>query len=645
MVASRALSAAVLAAVLPLSTVAFDNSRADNFVAYWGQNSYGAAHSDDQANWQKNISYYCEDDSIDVFPVSFLLTYFGKGDLPVINLAGTCNDKDNQKFDGSDLLDCSFMSEEIKKCQAKGKAVTISMGGATGANTFGSDEQAKGFADQVWDLFLGGDSKTRPFGDAVLDGVDLDIEGGGPTGYAAFVTQLRTHFDNADKKYYVTAAPQCIFPDQNLGAVLDAAYFDAVYVQFYNNPCGLNKADDPVNWNFGVWDWWARNTSPNKDVKIYLGAPASSTAAGSGFLEADALSKVATDMRKKYPSFGGVMVWDASQAYANGRFDQALKKTMKANGGTGFQYPACDAAEWASGNNYQGGDLVTYKGSIWRAKWSAGDEPKASDLGAWVPVSACGTGGEAPSEPSTADPVPSSTAAPTSTEAPSETEAPTTSTAPVPPTTSAEPEPLPTTTSSSEPAPTETEDPCPPESTAAPVPTTVPGGGGGGATSDPTPTPTETEDPCPPEETSQAPVPTEDPCPPEEPTTTQPTGPVETEDPCPPEDSTTPVPPAPTGNTGGSGGSCGSAKAWTATDTYVGGDTVSSGGHIYKAKWWTQNEQPGKAEVWEDAGACSGKRAIEASARPTPVARYAPHLKLRPTPHARFAPHVRRRRF
>lgn len=176
----------------------------DTYGVFLGQNSYGAAHSDDTANWQKNISAYCDDDSIDVFPVSqarstsrttthphplgflppdLLCTFCllelprrgskkasvqGKGDLPVINLAGTCNDKDNSKFDGSDLLDCSFMADEIKKCQAKGKAVTISMGGATGANTFGSEDQAKGFADQVWDLFLGGDSKTRPFGDAVL---------------------------------------------------------------------------------------------------------------------------------------------------------------------------------------------------------------------------------------------------------------------------------------------------------------------------------------------------------------------------------------------------------------------------------------------------------------------------------------------
>lgn len=42
-------------------------------------------------------------------------------------------------------------------------------------------------------------STTRPFGAAVLDGVDLDIEGGSSAGYAAFVTQLRTHMDAADK--------------------------------------------------------------------------------------------------------------------------------------------------------------------------------------------------------------------------------------------------------------------------------------------------------------------------------------------------------------------------------------------------------------------------------------------------------------
>ena len=28
--------------------------------SYWGQNSYGATHSGDTANYQKNLSYYCQ---------------------------------------------------------------------------------------------------------------------------------------------------------------------------------------------------------------------------------------------------------------------------------------------------------------------------------------------------------------------------------------------------------------------------------------------------------------------------------------------------------------------------------------------------------------------------------------------------------
>lgn len=91
------------------------------------------------------------------------------------------------------------MAAGIKTCQTAGKIVTISLGGASGSIGFTDDSQASGFADLIWDLFLGGTSTTRPFGDAVLDGVDLDIEGGATTGYSAFVTQLRTHTNGASK--------------------------------------------------------------------------------------------------------------------------------------------------------------------------------------------------------------------------------------------------------------------------------------------------------------------------------------------------------------------------------------------------------------------------------------------------------------
>ena len=45
-----------------------------------------------------------------------------------------------------------------------------SIGGATGGVTLTSNDSAVAFAELIWNLFLGGTSDTRPFGDAVLDG-------------------------------------------------------------------------------------------------------------------------------------------------------------------------------------------------------------------------------------------------------------------------------------------------------------------------------------------------------------------------------------------------------------------------------------------------------------------------------------------
>ena len=77
---------------------------------------------------------------------------------------------DDKVFPGTSLLDCGKISGDIKACQAKGKVVTLSLGGATGSVSFTGDDQARSFADMIWNLFLGGSSTTRPFGDAVLDG-------------------------------------------------------------------------------------------------------------------------------------------------------------------------------------------------------------------------------------------------------------------------------------------------------------------------------------------------------------------------------------------------------------------------------------------------------------------------------------------
>ncbi|KAJ7891680.1 glycoside hydrolase family 18 protein, partial [Mycena olivaceomarginata] len=240
------------------------------------------------------------DTCIDVIPIAFVNSF--SGGIPNLNLAN------ESSFPYSVFRNCASLAAGIQACQAKGKLVTLSLGGGgTTTARFTSDAAAISFADTIWNDFLGGSSGAhRPFGAAVLDGVDLDIESGTNTGYAAFATRIRTLWAGASKPYYITAAPQCQFPDEWLGNALSTVWFDAVYVQFYNGV----KSYPSSQWNFATWNTWAQG-APNPNVKVFIGAPASTTAANSSeYVSALTLGSIALASRAlNSHNFGGVMLW------------------------------------------------------------------------------------------------------------------------------------------------------------------------------------------------------------------------------------------------------------------------------------------------------------------------------------------------
>ena len=61
-------------------------------------------------------------------------------------------------------------------------------------------------------------------------------------------------------------------------------------------------------------DKWAKTVSANKDIKVYIGAPASEEAAGEGYVDIGTLAKYAKQAQETWSSFGGVMLWEASLA-------------------------------------------------------------------------------------------------------------------------------------------------------------------------------------------------------------------------------------------------------------------------------------------------------------------------------------------
>ncbi|KAJ2506421.1 Chitinase 2, partial [Coemansia sp. RSA 2049] len=146
------------------------------------------------------------------------------------------------------------------------------------------------FSKQVWDLFMEGSSDIRPFDDAVIDGVDLDIEQGSQMNLIEFANNMNQLYKTGSKKYYLTAAPQCPYPDANLGTLLAQTHVDMAFIHF-----------------------------ANKDMKLYVGATAGQNAGNpSSYVSPSFFANELQELQTNYTdSFGGAMLWDMSWAYGS----------------------------------------------------------------------------------------------------------------------------------------------------------------------------------------------------------------------------------------------------------------------------------------------------------------------------------------
>ncbi|XP_076930040.1 acidic endochitinase SE2-like [Bidens hawaiensis] len=278
-------------------------SEAAGISTYWGQR-----------NDEGTLEAACATNNYQFVNIAFLAT-FGNGQTPVLNIA-SCDPAST----------CSALSSQIKACQAQGVKVLLSIGGQEGSYSLSSPQDAQQVADYLWNTYLGGQSGTRPLGDAVLDGIDFDIEQGTDQFWSDLAKALSAH--NSQKKVYLSAAPQCPFPNaelnirnQLLPAVREGV-FDYVWVQFYNNgQCeyGGGNADALL----ARWNEWAQlNVN-----QLFLGLPAATGAAGSGYIPPDALISQVLPSIKSSPKYGGVMLWNRYFDQQNG-YSNAIKGSI-----------------------------------------------------------------------------------------------------------------------------------------------------------------------------------------------------------------------------------------------------------------------------------------------------------------------------
>ncbi|PQQ06161.1 basic endochitinase [Prunus yedoensis var. nudiflora] len=197
-----------------------------------------------QNGGEGSLTKTCNTGKYRVVNIGFL-SKFGNGQRPEINLAGHCNPASNG---------CQGVGAGIKNCQSKGIKVLLSIGG--GAGNYGLSSEADA-----------GSQKRQ--------------------------------------KVYLSAAPQCPFPDQYLNGALSTGLFDYVWVQFYNNPKCQFTTSNPNAFK----DSWNKWTSI-KAGQFFVGLPASRQAAGSGFVNPNDLKNQVFPFVKGSPKYGGIMLYD-----------------------------------------------------------------------------------------------------------------------------------------------------------------------------------------------------------------------------------------------------------------------------------------------------------------------------------------------
>ncbi|GAB4858394.1 hypothetical protein Ancab_009866 [Ancistrocladus abbreviatus] len=270
--------------LLPLLFLPLNHASTCGGIAiYWGQNGFEGTLKDTCATGRYKY-------------VNLAFMYiFGSGNTPTINLAGHCDPSSGG---------CTGLSSDIEYCQSLGIKVMLSLGGGVGNYSLASKADAKQFAKYLWNNFLGGDSNSRPLGSAVLDGFDFDIELGSTLYWDDLARDLAV-YSLRGRKVFLTAAPQCPFPDAHLGTALSTGLFDYVWVQFYNNP-PCEYLNGNITNILSSWDTWASKWYIRR---LFLGLPASSQAAGSGFIPANVLTSEILPIIKKARKYGGVMLW------------------------------------------------------------------------------------------------------------------------------------------------------------------------------------------------------------------------------------------------------------------------------------------------------------------------------------------------
>ncbi|KAL0256470.1 Chitinase 2 [Diplodia seriata] len=298
---------------------AFNPQANTNVAVYWGQG----------AN-QGRLVDFCQNGAYDIINIGFINKFPDANGYPGANFGNQCG---SETYPGTDLpSNCPWIGQDIKTCQdVYGKKIFLSIGGGSPTDYYLADKDyAESFAEFLWNAFgpSKNDGTPRPFGDAVIDGFDFDIESqmasapsDAPEYQSQYYPDLINHFhdvlfpEDTSKSYYISAAPQCSFPDAHFGLTFfQTTWVDFVFVQLYNTP----QCNAFVSYLGGSLDFFLYLDnlldSRNPAMRVYAGLTAGLDGAPYDLLAylPPTLAWQWVQTLQYYSVFGGVMLWEAT---------------------------------------------------------------------------------------------------------------------------------------------------------------------------------------------------------------------------------------------------------------------------------------------------------------------------------------------
>ncbi|KAI8823968.1 glycoside hydrolase superfamily [Fimicolochytrium jonesii] len=257
---------------------------------YWGanlaQNQYPSSPTSPSAYTEPSLATICTSTPYTHIHLSYMKLHFDVLNNSALDLDAHCRWPTNKwagypdPVKGFNVLDCGNVGLDVEVCHAAGKKVILSI---SPMDYLLTATRAEASARNVWNLFLGGTSSYRPFGNVVLDGVEVRAWNNDPNPelYVVFLRTLRELMDGSGRSgWVISGAVSCIYPDYLLGpntlnntllSLLPTA-FTHLTISMLSNPatCGYSSNTAGFYSHLTAWATFLTAASPNTSLVVTL---------------------------------------------------------------------------------------------------------------------------------------------------------------------------------------------------------------------------------------------------------------------------------------------------------------------------------------------------------------------------------------